>query len=445
MDTWLNDWWTQDTSEIVANSYGFAGAFGNYAIGNPDFNCQDDGSNSDCDFDPCNIVTLNSNPDVRQAYYMMESLNRLHTYFTGLNQAFTTSAIAAALSKDSWAETFYKDKDVKSVTALREIFNVIVVIIGIGAALAGAGTTAASVIGSAAQSLFAGAVTSATPLIGQHQDDTFQKSADLGAILSSIVVGAMEGFTSANNLLMEGQNYDGTGDLRAYLAGGTFVDFPGVDKNGVTNAMNAFLIGNSINNLWKDQKVFILGGGACGDGQGIGSGPQNATVCRDGQAWYLYYWEEDVNAIVLTSHQWGWVAAPPGSDMLGTGDYAGITVEDVINSSLDAYNVAGYDYDSTTAYSRVQSALEGQWRNPGAQGPSWEGTFSIPVCDVSSAIGSNYFDGSYILQPYGEEMRPVWCGPICDGNLTKTQAFIAAAQMTNFNSPKHLCPTEPGY
>lgn len=134
------------------------------------------------------------------------------------------------------------------------------VIIGIGAALAGAGTTVASVIGSAAGALFSGAVASGTPLIGQHQDDTFKKSADLGAILSSIVVGAMEGFTSANNLLMEGQNYDNTGDLRSYFAGGTFVDFPGVDKNAVTNAMNTFLIGNSINNLWKDQKVFILGG-----------------------------------------------------------------------------------------------------------------------------------------------------------------------------------------
>jgi hypothetical protein len=92
-------------------------------------------------------------------------------------------------------------------------------------------------------------------------------------------VGAMEGFTSANNLLMQGQNYDNTGDLRSYFAGGAFVDFPGVDKNAVINAMNTFLIGNLINNLWKDQKLFILGGGVCGDGQGIGSGPQEATVC----------------------------------------------------------------------------------------------------------------------------------------------------------------------
>lgn len=57
----------------------------------------------------------------------------------------------------------------------------------------------------------------------------------------------MEGFVSANNQLMQGQNYDNTGDIRSYFEGGMFVNFGGVDINGVTNAMNAFLIGNAVN------------------------------------------------------------------------------------------------------------------------------------------------------------------------------------------------------
>ena len=80
-----------------------------------------------------------------------------------------------------------------------------------------------------------------------------QKSADLGGILGDIVVGAMEGFTSANNKLMEGNNYDGTGDILNYFLGGSFVDFGGVGKNNVINAMNAFLLGQSINQLWRTQ------------------------------------------------------------------------------------------------------------------------------------------------------------------------------------------------
>ena len=54
-----------------------------------------------------------------------------------LREAFAVSAIGAALSKDSWATTFYKDKDDKSVTALKEIFNVLSTVVGIGAAFAG--------------------------------------------------------------------------------------------------------------------------------------------------------------------------------------------------------------------------------------------------------------------------------------------------------------------
>ena len=121
-------------------------------------------------------------------------------------------------------------------------------------------------------------------------------------------------------------------------------------------------------------------------------------------------------------------------------------MQDGILSSLSAYEVASYDYENITAYNKVNSALEGQWANPGAQGPSWEGTFTIPVCDVSTAIEADYQDKQYILQPYnGDNSRPIWCGRMCGVNSTTTQAFIAAAQMTNFDSPKQACSSSPGY
>ena len=54
---------------------------------------------------------------------------------------------------------------------------------------------------------------------------------------------------------MQGQNYDNAGDIRSYFEGGTFVDFGGVDINGVTNAMNAFLIGNAVNECKSSRKI----------------------------------------------------------------------------------------------------------------------------------------------------------------------------------------------
>lgn len=157
------------------------------------------------------------------------------------------------------------------------------------------------------------------------QDDTLKRSADLGGILANVVVDSMKAFTSANNALMRGDKYLNTGDIRSYLKGGLFVNFGGVDKNAVTDAMNALLIGQAINQLYRTQKIFIMGGGACGDNQGIGSGPADYGICRDGKAWYLYYWQEN-NVISLTSHRWGWTAVPPGADKLGQGDYANVKV-----------------------------------------------------------------------------------------------------------------------
>jgi hypothetical protein len=157
------------------------------------------------------------------------------------------------------------------------------------------------------------------------RDDTLKRSADLGGILAKVVVEAMKAFTSANNALMRGDNYLNSGDIRLYLKGGLFVNFGGVDKNAVTGAMNALLIGQAINQLYRTQKIFIMGGGACGDNQGIGGGPADYGICRDGKAWYLYYWQEN-DVISLTSHQWGWTAVPPGADKLGQGDYANVKV-----------------------------------------------------------------------------------------------------------------------
>lgn len=246
---------------------------------------------------------------------------------------------------------------------------------------------------------------------------------------------------------MGGQEYNNE-DIRSYLSHGAFIEFPGVDTNAVTDSMTAMLVGTSINQLYRAQKVFIMGGAACGDNQGIGSGPQDTSsyICRDGKAWYLYYWQEN-NVISTTSHQWGWVASPPGLSQLQQNEFSNIhlNVSHIINSSLDAFNVAGYNYTTATAQARTEDAITKGWAVPGAYGAAWEGIFTIPVCDVSAAIGSNINLKQFILQPYGHDSRPVWCGPICSGDAEKTKAFIDAANMGGFESPKRLCGQDPGY
>ncbi|KAL9100720.1 MAG: hypothetical protein Q9163_003927, partial [Psora crenata] len=87
---------------------------------------------------------------------------------------------------------------------------------------------------------------------------------------------------------------------------------------------------------------------------------------------------QENDKMTLSPKQWGWMAPPPGAEQLGKGAYAGVTVQDIINSSLDAYIAAGYNYTPEIARERAGSAWRDGWANPGVMGAAWEGTFTIP-------------------------------------------------------------------
>lgn len=164
---WLNNWWDSHTDLMSSNSAGFAGAFGQWAMGNPDWSCSDSGSDTDCDLNLCDNRVLNDRgDDIRPAYYVLESVNRLHTYFTGLSEAFTTSALGAALSKDEWALTFYKDKDDKSVDSLKNVLTVVTTIVGVGAAFAGLGPEVLGAVAGAGSAMLTGGVAGGESVLG---------------------------------------------------------------------------------------------------------------------------------------------------------------------------------------------------------------------------------------------------------------------------------------
>jgi hypothetical protein len=174
---WLDSWWTKNTALMHNNSVGFAGAFGQWAMGNPDWSCQDDGSSTDCDLNLCDNPVLNSRgKDIRPAYYVLESVNRLHTYFGGISEAFSTAALGAALSKDEWATIFYEAPDRQSVNILKEVLAALGTIVGIGASFAGVGlpllgvseatSAVAGAWAGAGAAAYGGSVTAANIMIG---------------------------------------------------------------------------------------------------------------------------------------------------------------------------------------------------------------------------------------------------------------------------------------
>jgi hypothetical protein len=467
---------------------GLTAAFSQYAAGDPLATCKSNGEQN-CNWQPCGNPALNSLGNCTQpAYYVLQSMENLHNYFDGLQNALQVSAITQAFQNDNFTKTFYvspmgHDADdvtanSKGVDALKEIINGIALGVAAAAtfvspefipaldvakAAASAGrfgslaggtvsqTTAKTIMagrGVGTMALFGVAQGASSSVSGGYNGpNDFGTTADVASYMGQEITKLMTDLMSVNDKVFNGDSLDdqGTSRIGNLIQGGTFLN-ASINEVDATSGLQAMLMSMAINQLWKANKVFIMGGGQCGDNQGIGNGPQNATWCdpETNTAWYLYFWQDN-DVISLTSHQWGWVVPAPGSPQLGQGTYANISLADAIQSSVKAYQYSGFEYTVDVFNQRMANAIQNGSDNPLQNAAATEGVFTIPVCNISQAINNNYQNRQYILQDYGHESRPNWCGPICNNDLNTTKAFISAANMVNFKSPYHMCSQDPGY
>ncbi|KAJ5158370.1 uncharacterized protein N7500_008021 [Penicillium coprophilum] len=274
-----------------------------------------------------------------------------------------------------------------------------------------------------------------------HRDSTFTTASDLGFFMSNMVVQIAKSFTESNNELMPGHGF-GTGDIRDILKGGAWLDYTGLDKNKAVDVFLALLESMMINALWRSQRVFIIGGGDCHDGQDVGRGTNDGdnVFCDDeNRAWYLYYWQRDPMAMGKNSR---WISRPWGSDRMGKSPilkadgaddkekfWPEIEPTGVIKSSLKSFRAAGYNYDASTLSKRMGEVFV-SGPNTYTDGLSMEGLWTIPVCDISKTVNNPDYIYSMkgdILHPYGYNELPHWCGPICGMDKNTTIEFYKAA------------------
>ena len=165
-DDWLNDWWTENADKRKSNAHGFAGAFGQYALGQPGWSCQNNGNDANCDIPVCNNPKINAlGKSTEETYYVLQALNNLHGFFLGLEQSFNIAAVVAALDNDEIVNNFWHDENAWDPTVLKEILNAIATVLGVAVAGLGApalssaleGTLVPAVAG-AASGMFSGGV-----------------------------------------------------------------------------------------------------------------------------------------------------------------------------------------------------------------------------------------------------------------------------------------------
>lgn len=109
-------------------------------------------------------------------------------------------------------------------------------------------------------------------------------------------------------------------DLRTVLTNGTYVSSHMADMSAtMTSAMKSVVI----NYLWRQSKVFILGGASCSEDQGIGQtgskeGYEMIWWCDgDNNAWYLYHFSDEAAA----NEKHPRVDRPWGADRMGENSY----------------------------------------------------------------------------------------------------------------------------
>ncbi|KAJ5817218.1 hypothetical protein N7447_009451 [Penicillium robsamsonii] len=458
-DGWLNKWWSENAQSRMEGKYGFAGAFGKYALNDDDWSCQNTGDTNNCRLETCDQDLNTLGNSTEQAYYVARAMSNLHGFFLGLEQAFGPTSGISALDTDSIVRNFWNDENFWDTTLLKEMLNLIAVVIGVvviglsaPALLPVIGTTVPLVLG-AGSAMISGGIGAA--ILGiSSKESTSLTQADLGHFMANILPEISKAFISGNNELMLGHGY-GDGDIRNMLEGGSWVDFPGLKKDDAQQTMINIVKSMMINALWRKQRVFILGGGACGDGQDVGRGTNegdNVYCDEQKRAWYLYYWQAD------HGHKRGWISRPWGSDRMGEfpilkaeGSDSGsfwpdLEPVDVIKSSLKSYKAAGYNYDSSTMTSRISDIFTGG-ANTYTEGASMEGVWTIPVCDIGNTVNNpdyKYAQKGNILRPYGFDEHPIWCGPICGMDKNATIEFYKAANFKDDQTRPFItgCPAD---
>ncbi|KAI9798987.1 MAG: hypothetical protein M1833_004340 [Piccolia ochrophora] len=445
-DEWLHAWWEANAANFT-ETRGFSSNFGSQWLGKPNWSCQIDGSDDNCGLDLCgNSALRNAGPDTQHVYYVLQSIRNLHDYFLGMTRALQIAAINSALIKDDIAYTFYKDKDIPDQD-VKQLVNAIVSVVGAVAAFAAPLSNGLKILVGSSNAAFAGGAGATKYGLSHMSDDTMQRAAELGSRLSDVFLQSLNSLTLGNNDLMHGTPFLDTGDIRGYIAFGQFLQFDGVEQIATVNVARTLLASTAINHLWKQQKIFVMGGGPCDDSGGVGQGPQEAKYCRDNKAWYLFFWKEN-KGLHLSKKKWGFVQGPPGFDELGKGEYEGITAQDIISSSLDSNIAAGFDYSPELAQKWTSEALVTGELNGTTIGPRMQGIFTLPVCDIGPIVpisGDDFPKKDVILQPYGEGKVPQWCAPVCAGagglaDEGVTMAFLKAAQMEGFLSFQSYCP-----
>ncbi|KAF4463500.1 hypothetical protein FALBO_9665 [Fusarium albosuccineum] len=461
-DAWFEKWWLrylgangESTSAVIPNGWpnNFVNLFGRmylngkefYRCAKPDDQCFGDIFCEDIKCSGDWGEECSDHDKQRPVYMVLQSIQGFQNYFGEFIQVLDEAQMNLQGMSAYLASNFFPPIEKSFEFFLREL------VIGLGTAFTIGGsylklTPWVSEKTSAALGTLANGVgTGYLENVQYPSDQNFDNFADLGVFMTNIFEQTRTALNDMQENLAVGNYWHGDRFFN-YAAGGAFL--PGVGKEFSSEPAESQLASlrkylqkqfnaRAINYIWRQQKIFITYttdvDGSCEQDK---QGPQDMKYCRENDpgVYYLYWWHEASVGLGastgLNSFDTGKMDHPTGWDKLAAGwveEGYQLSLTDIFESSIAAYQAHRFDYDGKNAVQRAREAVTEGWANPWERGTSWEGTFTIPICDTG--------DVSYNVQ-LGDRIMPCGCG---GGTGSEVDAWKSAAKFDGYQTYDHEC------
>ncbi|KAI9784046.1 MAG: hypothetical protein M1816_001077 [Peltula sp. TS41687] len=435
---WLVDYWQTRSPQFKSSPGGMVTLLRGELIGDGVSTCNLF-SAENCDFNKCRdqmALAAASPCDRDPGSNVLLSIQNVQSWFLGTISAYTQGIESLSLLMDHLATTFYVDQSQQDYSNFKQLMTLANIIVGCIAPLAPQIKIFLSAI---PLPLFQGAKEwkDATFIFGPHlfantqvlflsnagnpYDCTLHSfdllwltcfatrpsnapvaAGDVGALMESQLTGVKSSLMRLHDDLFRGLKNKVTGmTLLDWIGQGNFHGVLKLDVPALTDKIRNVMIAKAIDVYYSTQRIYILGGQPCDPAAPDGSTPPNVgfgtapkigqgSYCYKNRLYSIYYWRSSIDAAqriqplnYYRERRWGWVTNPPGMLSLGKGSYAGITLADVIKSSVDAWEAAGRrnTYDADNAARLLRETSRDPQKSIYHQGPAWPGVFRVPVSD----------------------------------------------------------------
>ncbi|KAL4886051.1 hypothetical protein BJY04DRAFT_213590 [Aspergillus karnatakaensis] len=384
-----------------------------------------------CEAPKCSELEPSDDDDTMSAFMILESISNFNRYLVKLREALHLSNTQYATLQVAIQQDFDPGKSPRDISGM-ESLSALSAIVGMLGGAMGSGRSGTNDGG-----IFA----SALALKEMIQGATRSISATLAASdisLSNIAEEAeyVHSFFGVNLHQLEDLSLDlfGRGKhksdaegseevhIKDLLSDGAWVDYrkipslntdqlyPTLTQSELSDWLFKVVLGNLVNWVWKKQGVWIsaipMTEEECKENS-PGNGDHRLKLCKDGKAYFLQRLTKKDQGISVT-----YTAALP--EFWGEMEKKyGITPQDAIESSVEAYKSGGLEFKADSLLGNILDISGTQNIQAGVQFP---GIFSLPVCDLADFYGDMAKDNDWNLKTWMNKIDTpgdkVWEGAV---------------------------------